>query len=417
VTAAVPWRKRLSHRAKALLYAIDPLDAFLDARLARPTGPIGSALRERAYLRLFPERSVRRSPLERSPRALSRRAAVLALVPPEDTGGGSRPAQIAAELLRRGFAIEWTYSLPVFPWPRGLRPHVPGVAVRHVSDPPAAPRPPADLCLVEAPDPRLLAELARRPRPKALVYDAIDLWDGSLGAGWYDRGAEARAIAGADALVASSELLRDELAERSGRRVALVPNAVDLDLFDPTRPQPRPADVRPGRPTILYVGALWGDWVDVELIAAVARGLPSSEVHLLGPTGGRRLPSLANLHVLGPRPQTDVPSYIAAADVAIIPFAPSRIARAVSPLKLFEYLAMGIPVVSTPLPEVASLAEVTVAADPAGFVAAVAAARRAEVRPAALRERLREHGWAARVDRLLDAAGLPPAVAATDAGP
>jgi glycosyltransferase involved in cell wall biosynthesis len=406
---ALPWQKRLAHRTKAALYRAAALDAWLDGRLADPTGRLATALRDAAYLRLLPERALRRSPLAAGPSPLSRRAAVLSLVPPEDTGGGSRPAQLAAELLRRGFAIDWTHALPVFPWPRRLRPLVRGVRVRHLSDAPFPASPAVDLCLLEAPHPRLLAELEGGARAAAVVYDAIDLWEGSLGAGWYDAAAEAAAVARADVLVASSELLRAALGERSGRSVTLIPNAVDLGLFDPSIPRERPGDVRPGRPTVLYVGALWGEWVDLELVVGLARALPSAQVHLLGPAGTRRLPPLANLHVLGPRPQNEVPAYVAAADVAIIPFAPTRLAHAVSPLKLFEYLAMGVPVVSTDLAGVAELAalpDVHVASDLAGFVAAVAAARRAPLSAAELSERMRAHGWAARVDRLLDVAGL-----------
>lgn len=416
--SAVPLPKRLSHRLKEALYRVAVLDAWLDARLASPRSAALAAIREGLYLRLLPERRVRRSPF-RPGAPLTRRARVLTLVPPEDTGGGSRPAQLAAELLRRGYAIDWTYALPIFPWPRSLRPGVPGVRIRHVSDPFPFTDPP-DLCLVEAPHPRLVAEaeqLASRARRTVVVYDAIDVWEGSLGAGWYDRHAEDAAIALARVLVASAELLRGELAERSRREVVLLPNAVDLALFDPSVPLPRPTDVVAGRPTVLYVGALWGEWVDVELITALARALPCAEIHLVGPTGSRQLPSLPNLHVLGPRPQSDVPGYVAAADVGIVPFVPDRVSQAVSPLKAFEYLAMGVPVVATALAEMQGRAGVTAAATASEFIAAVASATRSSEETNRLRSSVAGDCWPARVDRLLDVAGLASPMAATDGAP
>ena len=398
----VAWRKRLSHRIKERLYRLPAVDARIDAILAAPASGALEVLRELVYLRLLPERRVRRVPFARLGREIRRQALVLSLVPPEDTGGGSRPAQLAAELRRRGFAIDWTYALPIFPWPRGRRPDPADVRVRHVSDPEHERRVAPDLCLVEAPHPHLLAALDRAPRPETVVYDAIDIWDGSLGAGWYDPAAEAETIARADLLVASSELLRDRLADQSGRPVTLVPNAVDLRLFDPGVPRERPGDVRPGRPTVLYVGALWGEWVDVRLIAAVARALPAAEVHLLGPTGGRVIPALPNLHVLGPRPREEVPAYLAAADVAIVPFVGSRLADAVSPLKVFEYLAMGVPVVSTPIAELAARPGViAIAADESAFARAVDRAAAERQPPDRIRAEVAAEGWSARVDRIL----------------
>ena len=65
-----------------------------------------------------------------------------------------------------------------------------------------------------------------------------------------------------------------------------MPNAVDLRLFDPAVPRERPRDVRQGRPTVLYVGALWGEWVDVGLVGAVARNVANVRVRNVGTVGG-----------------------------------------------------------------------------------------------------------------------------------
>ncbi|MBU6283790.1 hypothetical protein KGQ64_16230, partial [bacterium] len=132
----VPSRKRLSHLLKSAVHGAPALDARVDAWLDGASGPLARALRERAWLWLLPERRVRVSPFEDAPGRESgplagRRVLVLSLVPPEDTGGGSRPAQLAAELHRRGCAIDWRWVLPIFPWPARSRPRVAGLEARH----------------------------------------------------------------------------------------------------------------------------------------------------------------------------------------------------------------------------------------------------------------------------------------------
>jgi glycosyltransferase involved in cell wall biosynthesis len=235
-----------------------------------------------------------------------------------------------------------------------------------------------------------------------VVYDAIDVWDGSLGAGWYDRALEDRIIARAGVRIASSALLRDEVARRSGRTVTLVENGVDTRRFDPSVPHAVPADLRRGAPTVVYVGALWGEWVDLELVAQAARALPAATFNLIGPAGSRRIPSAPNLAALGARPQRDVPGYLAGADVAIVPFTTDRLSAAVSPLKAFEYLAMARPVVTTPLPELAGVPGVTTATGAAEFVAAITRAAREPFPHDAAAAFVARHTWQERVQRLLD---------------
>jgi glycosyltransferase involved in cell wall biosynthesis len=238
------------------------------------------------------------------------------------------------------------------------------------------------------------------------VYDAIDVWDGALGAGWYDRRIEDDVLSRADHLIASARLLRDEIAARSARRVTLLPNAVALRRFDPDRMHPVPPDLRRGAPTVLYVGALWGSWLDLDLIAGLARALPEAAINLVGPTGSRELPRAPNVHVLGAKPQADVPAYLQAADVTIVPFLTDRLAEGVSPLKVFEAIAMRRPVVATPLPELEGIPGVQIAADTAAFASAVSRAAAQPWPEGAAAAFVASNTWAARVDALLAIAGV-----------
>lgn len=399
---------------KTALYGSPGLDAWLDDRLA-PGTPLAGSMCGRAFLHLLPERSVRVSPFceTRTDRSLRGTVLLLTLVPPEDTGGGSRPAQLGAELHRRGFAIDWRHALPIFPWPARRRPGIAALDVTYTDgrrDEPALPREPA-FVLVEAPHPRLAAILRHLERDVPVVYDAIDVWDGSLGAGWYQAWAEDAMLERADALTASSALLRDELVQRTARDVTLIENGVDPRVFDPNVPRTVPPDLCRGAPTVVYVGSLWGDWVDLDLVDAVARALPAAVFNLIGHPGSRRLPTASNVVALGPRPQRDVPAYLAAADVAIVPFVTNRLSAAVSPLKAFEYLAMARPVVSTPLPEIDGAPGVTIAHDAASFAAAITSAAHAPFPHAESAAFVARHTWQARVERLLETASRGARVA------
>lgn len=398
----LPFAKRASHTMKRAWHDRNALDAWVDDRLSVVTArknPVRALVRERLLHGLLPERRLRSSPFGHAPANTSGLARVLALIPPEDTGGGSRPAQLAAELHRRGFAIEWRWCLPIYPWPRLRRPQIAHVDAQHVDDASLSTTS-ADLVLVEAPHPDLIRLATSSERHGPILYDAIDEWSGALGAGWYDRKAESQLIERADVLVASAALLCADLQERSQRPVELLPNAVDPSVFAPSaRPD---ASLRRGRPTVLYVGALWGEWVDLDLIDRVARDCANAAIHLVGPAGSRALPRRPNVHVHGAVPRDRIPSMLAAADVAIVPFTPSRLTAAVSPLKVFEYLAMERPVVSTALPDLEGVPGVTIAPDAESFVAEVQRSAEREFPRDEARRFVERHTWERRVDRLLD---------------
>jgi glycosyltransferase involved in cell wall biosynthesis len=191
--------------------------------------------------------------------------------------------------------------------------------------------------------------------------------------------------------------------------VALVPNAVNRRMFDRRLAHARPADLPPGSPQILYIGALWGEWFDWGLVRAVAEAHPQAAVTMIGDYAGQcPYAPPANLRFLGLKAQTELPAYLAHADVALIPFEVSPLTQAVSPLKVFEYLAMGVPVVSTPLVELTGMPHVHLADGPAAFAAAVGRAAAEPRDEAKLAAFARANGWEARVDALLAALLAPP---------
>lgn len=231
------------------------------------------------------------------------------------------------------------------------------------------------------------------------VYHCVDPWGELIPAAGLGRREvvledERETAHRADVVFATAAALRDDLLPHN-RASHYVPNAVDADAvlesirrLDPSKDPLAPL----ARPRIGFVGAPERK-VDAELLAAVARREPSWTFVLVGPLrnfpGKRLLRKLGNVALLGPVPAGAVPATLSALDVAIIPFAVDPLTRGVSPLKLFEYLAAGKPVVSTPIPEVADLRDVVrIAGDAAGFEASIAAALEEAEDPERLRQRI-----------------------------
>jgi glycosyltransferase involved in cell wall biosynthesis len=98
---------------------------------------------------------------------------------------------------------------------------------------------------------------------------------------------------------------------------------------------------------IIYIGALWGDWFDWELLDRLAVALPHYAFVLIGDYHGECERPRSNIHFLGLKDRDTLPAYLAYSDVAIIPWKVNEITHSTSPIKLFEYIAMGLPVVST----------------------------------------------------------------------
>jgi glycosyltransferase involved in cell wall biosynthesis len=134
-------------------------------------------------------------------------------------------------------------------------------------------------------------------------------------------------------------------------RSLLLPNGVEYEFFARPRPD-APAEYRAlSRPIAVYVGVIL-PWFHFEWVRQAAAALPGFSFVLIGPDelARRELGGLPNVHVLGCRPYRDVPAYLQHADVGLMPFDVAREPATVdclNPLKLYQYLACGLPVVSS----------------------------------------------------------------------
>jgi glycosyltransferase involved in cell wall biosynthesis len=147
-------------------------------------------------------------------------------------------------------------------------------------------------------------------------------------------------------------------------------NAADVELFnqalDPMGPVPADLDVIPS-PRIGVVGV--HDYrLDVDALVRLVRADPSWQVVLIGPLrvghlDEARLRALPGMHLLGDKAREELPSYLRGLDVALIPYKTCELTRNIFPLKLFEYLAAGLPVVAGGLPELKRYAGTVALAD------------------------------------------------------
>ncbi|MCL4395907.1 MAG: glycosyltransferase [Chloroflexi bacterium] len=185
---------------------------------------------------------------------------------------------------------------------------------------------------------------------------------------------ERRLVASAQIVFATSAELFERMKEINPHTF-LIANAVDLTLFhaETTGPAAAPRDIAEcQRPILGYVGEI-AEWFDCELVRDLAVQNPDWSIALIGDIHSDVAALLAqpNVHYLGPKNYELIPSYVGHFDACLVPFKVNALTNAVNPIKIYEYLAMGKPVVSTPLREVQRFSEVIEIADPADFSNAV----------------------------------------------
>jgi glycosyltransferase involved in cell wall biosynthesis len=333
-------------------------------------------------------RAVRLSDAPRLVRRLRAPDAAAALRPPGLSVISGHAATVASGLRAPS---EWTARLVL----SAVRPALQAAGIEH------------PVILAGVPSPALVAALDGLPS-RLLVYDCLDAVAAFRPGQPEVEAAEAALARRADLVLATSRELETRM-RRHNPRTVLVPNAADYDHFAREIPAEEvPAELRAlPRPIVGYVGEV-AAWFDTGLVRRLALRHPGWSIVLLGPSTSEARQALtgANIHLLGRRPYADLPRYLAGFDCCLIPFRASPLTAAVSPVKLYEYLAAGRPVVSTPIPSVLPFAgEVLVGAD-RRFLEAVdeAVAGRDDVAAAeARRRRARAHTWDERVTCILEA--------------
>jgi glycosyltransferase involved in cell wall biosynthesis len=269
-----------------------------------------------------------------------------------------------------------------------------------------------DLARLRFADPILIAGLPHAvdgvpflPR-RALVYHCADDYAHVKGFPSTLPELEADLCQQADLVITTSETLAVERL-KFNPNTHWVPNGVDVDHFSaPAMPAAELQNLP--EPVIGFAGGL-SEWVDISLVRELALSKPDATFVLIGPIGidVSTIQDLPNVKLLGPRPYAALPSLLAAMDIALIPFKHDLVTYHADPIKAYEYLAAGVPVVATDMPALRRLQHVVrLATTPAGFLAQIDAAllegrqaRRAERQAEAAR-----HSWQDRfgqVERLM----------------
>ena len=214
----------------------------------------------------------------------------------------------------------------------------------------------------------------------------------------------------ADLVIVSARPLVEHVRRRGARNVVLLPNVADVahfrgarDLVDP------PVLAGLARPRLIFAGAVVPKKLDLALLAALARRRPDWSLVLIGPVGEgdprgdlSDLSEIPNVHLVGAKSFSELPAWIGAGEVGLIPYAANPYTAAVFPMKVYEYLAAELPVVSTPLPSLRGIEGVAFADTPAEFERAVERVLRTES-PERRAERLalaETHSWERRVQEI-----------------
>lgn len=257
--------------------------------------------------------------------------------------------------------------------------------------------------------------LARGLKPRWLVYDCVD--EHAEFTGLINREAvlsmERELLQASDIVFTTAGALY-EGKKPFARNIHLVPNAADVDNFSRADREDTPVPPEIARlphPVLGFIGVIH-HWIDLDLIEYVASRRPHWSVAMIGPVGAGvsvdRLAALSNVHFFGHKDKEELPGYMKAFDVCLNTFKKNELTDRVNPLKLYEYLASGRPVVSVDMPGVMEFKEIIeIAGDYEGFLAAV---ERALATESAGRKRRRleaaaGNSWENRVKEMLGLIG------------
>lgn len=252
--------------------------------------------------------------------------------------------------------------------------------------------------------------------PSLLIYHCVDDLAAQKGVDAEGfRAAETRFAARADLVIASSPALAKRMRALNAN-VLYAPNVADTPAFASAL-DPGPVDAAVEalpRPRLVFCGAIVATKLDAGLLAELARLRPDWSVVLVGPEGAgdpggdlSPLREAPNVHLVGPRPVERLPEVLRGTDAGLIPYLVNDLTRSVFPMKVYEYMAAGLPVLATPLPALEGVAGVTTVADAAELVAAADSAFD-EDSPAARRRRsslAAGHSWEARIEEIEGALG------------
>ncbi|WP_163929938.1 glycosyltransferase [Paraferrimonas sp. SM1919] len=196
------------------------------------------------------------------------------------------------------------------------------------------------------------------------VYDCMDKYDqftsdeSIIKKNNYD---EINLVKVADVVFSSSKSLAKHLKGIGAKQVTVINNAATFDRFNIDKAEVMaPSDINVNRKIVGYFGGV-GSWFDVNLLINLASRLPDVDFLIIGPVScvsiKEKCQSHTNIYFLGPKNFEELPSYLANFDVCILPFITNELIKYVDPVKVYEYLSSGKPVVVPKYDEIMKFAD------------------------------------------------------------
>ncbi len=249
--------------------------------------------------------------------------------------------------------------------------------------------------------------LAGKLGEKELIYYCVDEYTAFTGASKGLKEIEEELFRQADLVVVSAEKLLDNK-KQFNPNTFIIRHGVDFSHFrqslDAETKIPDEIANLP-KPIIGFHGLL-ADWVDYELIKKTATHFAGGSIVLIGKIAVdaeqkiKILDGVKNIHLLGRKPYSELPNYCKGFDVALNPFEISELTLAANPLKVREYLAAGLEVVSTDIPEVRILDSCRIGENHQDFIRQIEAALKNPKSKTETSDSVRSESWEARIDEL-----------------
>lgn len=335
---------------------------------------------------------------------------IFAGIPYYDIGGGQRSSQLAKTFNKMGYDVYYYYAFDSSESKKfDLR--LPLIDHRSINDITVksvfSSIKKDALFIFEAPYIKFSPYLLRaKELGIKTVYEHIDNWESSLGVLLYDKESFNIFIKESDFLCATSGELLKQIGLYTDKSVSYLPNAVDINIFNPDRAYKYPEDLIRGKEkTLIYFGSLWGEWLHWQLIKNTALSCPESSFNIIGDYSKiinvvHEMPS--NVHFLGLKKQYELPAYLYYSDIAILPFKNDDIGRAVSPLKIFEYIAMRKIVLATKLPDIKGYPNTICSDDYNKWTEII----KSDISHEKCADFISENNWYERCSKLLDMTGI-----------
>ena len=258
------------------------------------------------------------------------------------------------------------------------------------------------LFIVSFPFPDLMSSVDRfNASGWSTIYDCRDDWELFYDVGqapWYTPEAESFAVNSCDLTCCVSKTLVAKMASLGpSKRVELLPNAYD-DKFRSDTYTRRPE----APPVVGYFGHLTSAWFNWPAMIEIARHRPGYRFEIIGHSEPDDLELPDNVTLLGPRSHPEICEIAARWRAAIIPFKIGQLSDGVDPIKIYEYLSLGLPTVSFRMPQIEDYPYTTTVTTVPAFARALDQAVTSECDPAVIEAFLSENSWENRARQMLD---------------